>query len=300
MLSIKGLSHSFGTHKVLDDVNLEVKDGTVLGLVGINGAGKSTLLRLISGVYDVSDGTVLYDGKSPAEAEVRQDIILLPDDPYFEGNTKCKDLLKMYKVFYPDLDENTYMSILNMFKLPLNKPLRSFSKGMRRQTYIALVFAVAPRYILLDEAFDGLDPLARKFFKEEIRKIVDAKKSTIIISSHSLKELEDFCDEYAMIDGHKVVSSGKVLEQNFGFCKFQMAFTMPPMETMFSHLPVKDLKIVGRFVTIILEDEVTSAERKLMELNPAVMDRMQVNFEESFINDLDHKLYSASEVKEGM
>ena len=160
------MSHSFGTNKVLENVDLVVKDSTVLGLVGINGAGKSTLLRLISGVYRPQSGRIEYDGKDPIKGVTRQDIFLLPDDPYYSGQTSCKSLFKMYKVFYPNIDENVYKEIIKDFNLNEKKPLRTFSKGMRRQAFVALAFAVAPKYLLLDEAFDGLDPLARKKFKE--------------------------------------------------------------------------------------------------------------------------------------
>ena len=186
MIKIEGLSHSFGKNTVLEDVDLEIGSGKVLGLVGINGAGKSTLLRLISGVYKPQKGKVTYDGKDPGKGETRRDLFLLPDDPYYGGQTTCNSLFGMYKTFYPGADEKVFRAIIDDFALPDKKPLRTFSKGMRRQAFVAMAFAVSPKYLLLDEAFDGLDPLARKKFKERLSRMVKEKESTVIISSHSL------------------------------------------------------------------------------------------------------------------
>jgi len=290
MIKIENLSHSFGKNVVLEDVNMEAKDASILGLVGINGAGKSTLLRLISGVYVPQKGTVTYDDKSPLEAETRRDIFLLPDDPYYTNSTTCKELFDMYKNFYPDIDKAVFDEITEHFKLPQRKAIKSFSKGMRRQAFVALAFAVAPKYLLLDEAFDGLDPLARKMFKERLKKLIEDKGSTVIISSHALKELEDFCDSFVMIDSKHIMSSGSMLEKSMDLCKFQMAFTKEINEMTFATLPVKSLKIIGRFATIVLEGNEYDMRAKLEALSPAVIDRLEVNFEEAFIGDIDKRI----------
>lgn len=290
MITISGLSHSFGDNKVLEDVQLEVSDSKVLGLVGINGAGKSTLLRLMSGVYRPQSGKIEYDGKDPMDDDTRKDIFLLPDDPYYSGQTSCKTLFKMYKVFYPDINETVYREIINDFKLNDKKPLRTFSKGMRRQAFVALAFAVAPKYLLLDEAFDGLDPLARKKFKDRLSVMVKEKGTTVIISSHSLKELEDFCDEFAMIDEHRIIGSGKILEQSMDLSKFQLAFKEIPEEKMFAELNVKSLKIVGHVATLVAEGNADEIEETLRALDPVIIDKLDVNFEEAFIGDIDRRL----------
>lgn len=290
MITIENLSHSFDKNVVLEDVNMEAKDASILGLVGINGAGKSTLLRLISGVYIPQKGTVSYDGNSPLEAETRKNIFLLPDDPYYTNTTTCKELFEMYRAFYPDIDKNTFDEITEHFKLPYKKAIKSFSKGMRRQAFVALAFAVGPQYLLLDEAFDGLDPLARKMFKERLKQLIKDKGSTVIVSSHALKELEDFCDSYVMIDSKHIMSSGTMLEKSMDLCKFQLAFTEDINEMKFAHLPVKSLKIVGRMVTIVLEGNEYDMRAKLEALNPAVIDRLDVNFEEAFIGDIDKRI----------
>ena len=149
MIEIKGLSHSFGTKEVLKDVCLTVPDGTVLGLVGINGAGKSTLLRLLSGVYD-SKGCVLYDGKSPMDRATREDIFFLPDDPYYTSSSTPDKTFEFYQTFYKAIDRAAFDSLIAKYQLNPKQYLRNFSKGMRRQVFIALALAVKPKYMLLD------------------------------------------------------------------------------------------------------------------------------------------------------
>ena len=244
----------------------------------------------MSGVYKPLKGSVEYDGRSPASEKTRQDLFLLPDDPYFGMQTSCTSLMKMYKVFYPSLDEKLYKEMIAGFSLNPRKPLRTFSKGMRRQAFVALAFAVAPKYLLLDEAFDGLDPYARKQFKDRLLQLVKDKGSTVIISSHSLKELEDFCDEYAMIDEHHVVSSGKMLEKTMDYVKYQLAFNEIPSKNMFEGFKVKSIKITGRVVTLVVEGEQEEVERRLQALNPLIVDKLDVNFEEAFIGDIDKRI----------
>ncbi|MCQ2531821.1 MAG: ABC transporter ATP-binding protein [Saccharofermentans sp.] len=292
MIEIKGLSHSFGKHVVLQDVDLTVESGKVLGLVGINGAGKSTLFRLMTGIYKPQQGEVFYDGKSPLIDTTRQDIFLLPDDPYFTAQTTTKSMFKLYKTFYPNANKAVYNEIISYFGLDEKKPLRSFSKGMRRQAYIAIAFAIAPKYLLLDEAFDGLDPLARKMFKERIRKHVTENNATVIISSHALLELEEFCDDYVMIDEKHVVASGSALEERVNMCRYQMAFVETPNEAMFTAagLKVVNLKITGRFVVGVFDGSKEEVLPKLQSLGPAVMDEIALNFEEAFIESLDKRI----------
>ncbi|MBR2295452.1 MAG: ABC transporter ATP-binding protein [Clostridiales bacterium] len=290
MIKIEGLSHSFGKNTVLEDVDLEIGSGKVLGLVGINGAGKSTLLRLISGVYKPQKGKVTYDGKDPGKGETRRDLFLLPDDPYYGGQTTCNSLFGMYKTFYPGADEKVFRAIIDDFALPDKKPLRTFSKGMRRQAFVAMAFAVSPKYLLLDEAFDGLDPLARKKFKERLSRMVKEKGSTVIISSHSLKELEDFCDEFVMIDEHKLIASGKVLEDTMDLFKYQIVFKDIPEESVFADLNTKSVKITGHVATVVVSGKEEEIQSGINALSPLVVDKLDVGFEEAFIGDIDKRI----------
>ena len=203
MINIMNLVKSFNDKKVLDNLNISIEDGTVFGLIGINGAGKSTLLRLISGVYSQDLGIVEVGGECVFENEkIKKDIIYVSDDPYFPFSSTIKSLKVFYSSFY-NLNEDLYQKYLSMFNLKENALISSFSKGMKRQVSLLFAMAISPKYLLLDECFDGLDPLVRLNFKKALTELIQDKKITVIISSHNLKELEDICDSFGILEnGH--------------------------------------------------------------------------------------------------
>jgi len=286
MIEIKKLSHSLGENLILNDINLTLDEGSVMGLVGINGAGKTTLLRLISGVYTPDAGEILIDGIPVCEEKAREVLFFLPDDPYFTAYTTGNSLFNMYKTFYPDISREAFLSHMASFKLDEKKPIRNFSKGMRRQLFVALALAVKPKYLLLDEAFDGLDPLARLSFKKAINAAVEEDGMSVLISSHSLRELEDFCDSYALIDNMTVSSSGDIAEKVNSFCKFQLAFSEDFDESIFAGLQCVSLEKSGRFVRIVLKGEAKKMLSALEELKPVIVEEMPMDFEELFIHEV--------------
>ena len=286
MISVNINNHYLGGNLILEDVNIRVPDGKVLGLVGTNGSGKSTLLRLMSGVYVPDSGVVLYDGKNANDPKVREDVFFLPDDPFYAGQTTGKGIFDTYLTFYPNLDRELYRQLLERFKLDENAHQRNFSKGMRRQFYIALALSARPKYLLLDEAFDGLDAFTKKTVIEEINRAVEENGSTVVISSHALSELETFCDLYALIDNHTVSSQGSLEEHAAKYCRFRMAFTEVQTEIEFSNLNVRDIEIKGKFVTVTIEGDADFAYSELLKLNPAVIEQEQLTFEDVFITDV--------------
>ena len=297
MIEIRALTHYLGGRKILDNVNLTLTEGSVMGLVGINGAGKTTLLRLISGVYKPSEGSVICDGVPISDEKARRSLFFLPDDPYYTAHTTGKSLYEMYKVFYRHIDYSVFERYMSEFGLDEKKPIRNFSKGMRRQLYIALALAVRPKYLLLDEAFDGLDPLARLAFKRAINRAVEEDGTTVLISSHSLRELEDFCDSYALIDKMTVASSGDISEHVGRFCKFQLAFVDEISETAFANMPAVSVEKTGRFVRIVLEGKAEEMKALLECLKPAVIEQMPMDFEEMFIHEVESKGYQSGGAK---
>ena len=286
MILINNLSHSLGKKTVLREINLEITDNTILGIVGINGAGKSTLLRLLSGVYIPDNGDIRYDGKSPSDAETRRDIFFLSDDPYYTAFMTPKTLFDFYKTFYPSISKDIYEQLLSVYNIDSKTKVRNFSKGMRRQTFIALALAIKPKYLLLDEAFDGLDPLSRKIFKDAIISFVEEGETTVLITSHSLRELEDFCDKFILIDSTVIKNQGDIVEHVGRLCKFELAFTEVVTEEKFAGLPIVSLNIRNRFVQIVLEGQSDEMKEKLEALSPAVLEEMPLDFEETFIHDV--------------
>ena len=281
MIEINNLCKSFGDKLVLQNVNLKVEDGKVLGLVGINGAGKSTLLRILCGVYKADAGEVVVDNKlSYDNEEVKKEFFFLPDDPFYDFNSTPASILKLYEALY-DVDAGKYYELLEHFKINPKIKINKFSKGMKRQTFISLALAIHPKYLILDEAFDGLDPLARLKFKRELVDIIEDYNSTVIISSHSLRELEDICDSFALLDKNHIVSSGNLSEALDEIHKYQIAFKEAITKDEFPKI-YKSFSADGRVVKIVTSLKYDEIEEKLKDINPIFIDELSIDFEEMF------------------
>lgn len=281
MIEIKDLCKSFGDKQVLLDLNLNIEDGKVMGLVGINGAGKSTLLRTLCGVYKQDSGTITVDGeKSYENPNIKKDFFFLPDDPYYDLNSTPASILKLYKAMYK-VDEAKYNEYLDHFKINPKMKMSKFSKGMKRQTFISLALAIHPKYLVLDEAFDGLDPLARLKFKRELVDMISDYNSTVIISSHSLRELEDICDTFALLDKNHIVSSGNLSDALEELHKYQIAFKEKVEKDNFPTI-YKSFQADGRVIKIVTGLEMAEVEEKLKDLNPVFIDELPIDFEEMF------------------
>ena len=287
MITINGLGKSYGPKKVLSGVSLTVPDASVFGLVGINGAGKTTLLRMMADVLRPDEGTVEYDGENIAgNAKKRKELFFLPDDPYYAAGTTVEKLVELYKSFY-SFDDELFSRYEKLFSLERRTPVRNFSKGMKRQAFAALALATRPKYLLLDEAFDGLDPLARLELK---RGIISLEGTTAVISSHSLRELEDICSGFALLDGGAVADAGDLSETLAKVHKFQAAFEEPvPRERFpFECLSFESEGRVVRFVVRGEREEVVSA---LKALSPIFVEEIKVDFEELFLCEVKSRGY---------
>lgn len=287
MITIKGLRKSYGTKEVLSGVSLTVPDASVFGLVGINGAGKTTLLRMMADVLRPDEGTIEYDGENIAgNAKKRKELFFLPDDPYYAAGTTVEKLVELYKSFY-SFDDELFSRYEKLFSLERRTPVRNFSKGMKRQAFAALALACRPKYLLLDEAFDGLDPLARLELK---RGIISLEGTTAVISSHSLRELEDICSGFALLDGGAVADAGDLSETLAKVHKFQAAFEEPVTRESFPFecLSFESEGRVVRFVVRGGREEIVSA---LKALSPIFVEEIKVDFEELFLCEVKSRGY---------
>lgn len=291
MIKIIDLVKGYEKNKpVLKGLNVTIAEGSIFGLVGINGAGKSTLLRVLSGVMKADGGQVLVDGEEVYENEnAKGKIFFLPDDPFYTSNVTAEGLADMYRAVY-DLDMQVFKDRLAQFALPANKPIRNFSKGMKRQVFVALALAITPKYLLLDESFDGLDPLARLTFKKCIVELVEEKGTAVIISSHSLRELEDICDSYGILDHGEMTCSGELATDISRVHKFQAAFDreVKEEELGFACMAFEQTGKVARFITREKKEVVLE---KLERLNPIFVEEIEVDFEELFIGEVQSKGY---------
>ncbi len=283
MLKISNLDKSFKDKKVLNDLSLDVHDGSIFGLVGVNGAGKSTLLRCISGIYQRDAGVIEFDGRDTYKDEkVRKDIFFVNDEPYYPLAANIRSLKDFYSSYY-EFDEEAYQKNLKLFDLDENKPISSFSKGMKRQTLLLFALAIRPKLLLLDEAFDGLDPLVRMNLKKNLYDFIQDSDATIIISSHNLKELEDICDTYGILEDGKISTYGDLLESKANINKYQLAFKDEIDESFFDQFEVLHKHKEGSVYSLVIKGDKEETVRKLEELNPLILDTLSVNFEELFI-----------------
>ena len=287
MITIKGLRKSYGTKEVLSGVSLTVPDASVFGLVGINGAGKTTLLRMMADVLRPDEGTVEYDGENIAgNAKKRKELFFLPDEPYYTAGTTVEKLVALYKSYYAFEDE-LFARYEALFSLERRTPIHNFSKGMKRQTFAAIALACRPKYLLLDEAFDGLDPLARLELK---RGIISLEGTTAVISSHSLRELEDICSGFALLDGGVVADAGDISETLGKIRKFQVAFDH---EVRREDIPFECLtfEAEGRVVRFVVRGEREEIVSALKALSPIFVEEIRVDFEELFLCEVKNRGY---------
>lgn len=283
MLEIKNVTKAFKDKSVLDNVSLNIDHGSIFGLVGVNGAGKSTLLRSVAGIYSLDDGLVLFEGlDTHIDVEIRKRIFLVSDDPYYPYGSSIKSLKMFYKSFY-DFDEEVYQKYLNLFKLSETDNISNFSKGMKRQALLLIALACKPELLLLDEAFDGLDPIVRVHIKNALSDLIEDNNSLIIISSHNLKELEDICDSYGILENGHIETYGDLLESKANINKYQLAFKEEVDFEMFKGFDVLYKNMEGRIVTLVIKGNREDVSKKLEALNPLILDVLNVNFEELFI-----------------
>lgn len=286
MMECRNVYKFLGKKQVLEDVNCQIDTGTIFGLIGPNGAGKSTLLRIMAGIYQCDGGQVLLDGERVFDhpASKRQ-ILFISDEPFQFFHATLKDMKQFYQDWYP-VDEALYEHYLHQFHLDENQPLKQFSKGMKRQAFILLGLAAGPRYLLLDEAFDGLDPMMRRHFKQVISERIAERKMSVIIASHDLKEMEACCDTFAMLENGKIRTSGALDQELAKVHRIQLAFAQAVDPDVFKDLDLVTMQIRSRVVNLYVRGDQEKIAAYLKTLNPLVMEILPVNLEEMFIQEV--------------
>lgn len=292
MIQLTSVSKSFDNKLVLDRIDWTVKKGSVFGLVGPNGAGKSTLLRIISGVIKADNGQVTVDGEFVYdEPLVKKRILFLADEPFFLHQSTLREMKEFYKIFYPSFDETMYSKLLNNFPIPENEKINTFSKGMKRQTGLILALSVNPDVLLLDESFDGLDPVMRLTLKRFISREILNRDMTVVISSHNLRELEDICDQIALIDNKKVVMSGEVDSIKGDFHKIQVGFSHDVKEDIFAFLNPLHVDKMGNVFVVVAKGDIQGILDSIKKLKPVLVTELPLNLEEIFVYEMEGRGY---------
>ena len=286
-------------HIAVSDLSCTIPGGCIYGLVGSNGAGKSTFLRLLSGVYRPDEGLIEIDGLPVWEnPEAKNKIFYVPDDLYFLPQTNMKRMASYYNALYTKFNRERFEHLTETFGLDPEANLGTFSKGMRRQAATILALSTMPDYLFFDETFDGLDPVMRRLVKQVIYNDVIDRGTTTIITSHSLRELEDTCDQLALLHQGGIVFESDIQNLKTALFKVQTAFPEPFNRAKFEAVGIHIVSYtqMGSVATFIVRGERMATEEKLRCMNPLLLDILPLNLEEVFIYEMEALGYAFKDI----
>lgn len=283
MLKIEHLSKSFDGFPVLLDLNWTIPDQKIVGLIGANGSGKSTLLRCISGVYVPDQGKITYNERPISE--IGEKLVSIPDEPFYLSRFSTKEMTLFYKSFYQNFSNVEYRKLIENFHFDENKPIHQLSKGLKRQAAIILSLSCMPKLITMDESFDGLDPRMRLTLKKELIRRVSEDGCSVIISSHNIRELEDICDEMALLENHSIAFTKTLDELNLNYHKIQIGYKESPDPSLFSDMDLLNLAINNRVATVIFKGD--DIIEKIKATNPVLINPLPISLEEIFVAEME-------------
>ena len=283
MIQVQNITKSFDGFRALDDLSFTVPHGAVYGLVGPNGAGKSTVLRCITGIYRPDAGSVVVGGlpvwENPA---VKRRMAFIPDDLSAHAGDSIREMAGLMQKLYPRFDLSRYGQLREVFQLDEKKPLRRFSKGMQKQAAFWLAICAKPDYLILDEPVDGLDPVMRRQIWNIILEDVAAHETTVLVSSHNLRELEDVCDHVGVMHHGKLLLERSLSDLQDNMVKVQLVTEYP----IPAALDVVHSEQVGRIQTLIVRGNQDTVQELLAQCHPMLCDLLPLSLEEIFIYEL--------------
>ena len=297
MITATNLTKKFGNFTAVDNMTCQIKKGCIYGLVGSNGAGKSTFLRMVTGIYKPDNGNVtINDIPVYDNPDAKKLFAFVPDELYFLPEASINRMAKLYSSVYDTFDMERCNTLVEAFQLNPKVSINSFSKGMKRQAAIILALSCRTEYLFFDETFDGLDPIMRSLVKSLICQDVIEKQTTVIITSHSLRELEDICDQLALL--HK---GGLVLENDIDSLKtekfkVQIGFNREFDESLFSEIEYTKFRKIGSVANMIIKGDKDETYNKLKALSPVLIDMLPLTLEEVFTYEMEALGYDFSNV----
>lgn len=295
MIEIKNVVKEFDGFRALDDLSMTVPSGSVYGLVGPNGAGKSTIIRHLTGIYRQDSGEVLVDGQPVFEnPSVKNRIAYIPDDIFFFSNASIGEMARFYRSIYPQFDAERFKKLGEVFGLDTKRQMRKLSKGMQKQAAFWMMMALRPEFLVLDEPVDGLDPVMRRQIWSIVMADVAENGTTVLVSSHNLRELEDVCDHVGIMNKGKIMIERTLSELQEGIIKLQLA--LPDGGTLPDGLDILHKTSTGRLQTIILHGASAELEKKLSPCKPLFMDFVPLTLEEIFIYELGGADYEVKDI----
>ena len=291
MLEMKNVTKTFGAFKALDDLTLTVPQGAVYGLVGPNGAGKSTAIRHLTGVYRPDSGQITLAGAPVFEnPAAKRRIGCIPDDVFYYPSATLEDMRRFYRGIYPAFDDALFERLYEVFQLPRKSPIRRFSKGMQKQAAFHLTLCARPEVLILDEPVDGLDPVMRRQVMSLILSDVAEHGTTVLISSHNLRELEDVCDHVGIMDHGKMLLEKSLADMQGLTHKLQIVGDAP------QGLDVLHESASGRLKTLIVRGQAANITAQAAAANPAYFDLLPLSLEEIFIYELGGVNYAVKDI----
>jgi ABC-2 type transport system ATP-binding protein len=291
MIELSGVTKRFGQYTAVEDVSINVARGVVFGLLGSNGAGKSTLLRLISGIYMQSEGMVKMDGQPVYDNEtVKENILFISDETAQWNSYTLTDMRDFYALFYPKFSKDKFLRLQNMLNLPTNRRLRDFSKGMKRQAAMICALACNPRYLLIDEALDGLDASMRFTVKKMISEQMMDSEMTAVVSSHNLREIDEFCDRAALLHQGKLIFDRDLDALKNDVFKIQAVFEQDV--TREDLASVENMKLLhyykqGSVCYLVVKGEEGEIKKRIGRFTPKFAEVIPLSLEEIFIYEME-------------
>ena len=291
MLEMKNVTKTFGTFKALDDLSMTVPKGAVYGLVGPNGAGKSTAIRHLTGVYRPDQGQILMEGQPIYEnTALKARMGYIPDDIFYFPSATLEEMRRFYRSMYPNFDDKLFGELYDIFKLPKKGQIRRFSKGMQKQAAFHLTICTRPDVLILDEPVDGLDPVMRRQVWNLILSDVAQRGTTVLVSSHNLRELEDICDHVGIMDHGKMLLERSLADMQGSTVKLQVVGDIP------EGLEILHEGQSGRLKTLVIRGSAAEIEAKIQAVAPTYYDLLPLSLEEIFIYELGGVNYEVKNI----
>ncbi len=298
MIKIENVVKTFDGFRALDGLTMQAAKGSIYGLVGPNGAGKSTILRHITGVYRPDSGNILIDGQPVYEnAAVKQRIFSIPDELYYFTSASTRDMMHFYRGIYPSFSTERYEALKDAFAAVDEKhPIRRLSKGMQKQSAFWLALCCQPDLLVLDEPVDGLDPVMRRQVWSLLMGDVAQRGTTVLVSSHNLRELEDVCDHVGILSRGKVLLQRSLTDLQDNVVKLQVVFDTPELPQLPEDMELLHASQVGRVHTLILRGSAAQMKNRLAAYQPLLMDALPLTLEEIFIYELGGEDYEVRDI----
>lgn len=288
MIKIDNVSKRFGNVTALDKLSIDINSGSVFGLVGSNGSGKSTLLRILSGVYCADGGKITIDDEDIEDnVNVKGKCCFISDFPYFSNNATLHNMSSLYKSIYPNWNNEKYKMLCGVFSIPQKSKIINMSKGMQRQVALILALSTCPKYLFLDEIFDGLDPVVRQLVKKLIIQDITENSMSVVIASHNLRELEDFCDHIGFMHKGGVLLEKELDSLKLDLHRIQVAFSKELPENAFDALNIISIKNTGKLYNLVVRGDIDKTKNVIDALCPLFVEALPLTLEEIFISEME-------------